>query len=203
MGGCLAFGAMILLATISMGASFVVFFDAVITGNAIEYVIAAVLMVVGILMIVVTRKKFRAKSEAKEMEFLRNHPTVGLLRITHRVNGKSKLDYNIIEGPIKSTDELYIASDTAVSYLTYYFVAGTYTIDVKYVEETVTSTGGLHRNEASVQRITFTVESEKYHELHYDKNTGVYEFEQKNPPKSLKPAYALMSKAIKKEIKMD
>ncbi len=202
MGGCLAFGAVILLAIIAMCSSFIIFANAVLTGSVISYVVSAVLMVVSILLIVVTRKKFRAKSDTKEIEFLRNNPTVGLLRITHKVNGKTKLEYEIVEGPIKSQDELKIASDTAVSYLTYYFVAGTYTIDVKYVEEVV-STNGLFRSETEVQRISFTIESEKYHELHYDKQNGIYEFGQKEAPKSLKLAYELMNKANKKDVNIN
>ncbi len=201
--GCLAFGAMVILITITMCASFVVFFNAVMAGSVVGYISSAALMILSIVLIVILRKKFVKNSDTKEMEFLRNHPKVGLLRITHKVNGKSSLEYDIVEGPIKSTDELYYASDSNVNYLTQYFVAGTYTINVKYVREELTPDFVTHRSESTRQMITFTIESEKYHELFYDRNNGVFVFGQTNPPKSLKHAYELMSKAIKKDIKLD
>ncbi len=194
MAGCLGVATMIVLIMILMITGIGLLFAGIINGMTVLSVAGLVVFMLSIVAIVILRKKYMGNSDAKELEYLKANPSVGILRVMHQHTSSDKIEYEILEGP-STKDEFCVPKSTNLCYWTTYMKAGQYKISAKFVIEKMDAKYRVYRTETEAETLTLNIEDGKYYEFYYDKKNSAYVFEEKEMAKDLHMATEIMKKA--------
>ncbi len=170
--GCLTIALITIAAIASLFAA--MYFMA--TGSVVIGLVFLVLCVVFFAVASIQSTNMRNK---KYISYFENTPDVSFLRIGHKIlDGNLYIDY--LEGPqVKIEDYLF---NSTPSYITHGVVSGNHTARVKF------TVYGKDTREITLseQTISFSLEKDKFYQIHYDKQSDTFTVSEVPVPRDFK-----------------